>query len=115
MRRGTWQRSIRKYDFGFTIYEVLGFSAPGGRGKIYLTGAERLFSLFTFHSHAQRVFSLGSQWALVGISLLYRERYPRLSGADVGGSGFGAAAAIQGGGDDTASVAGAFTAGVEGF
>ena len=41
------------------------------------SGAERLFSLFTFHSHAQRAFSLGSQWARVGISLLYRERYPR--------------------------------------
>ena len=118
MLRGTWQRSIRKYDFGFTIYEVLGFSAPGGRGNwnsqarsgcfhfspftrarsasfhdgrvgfpnacgkggyevllgtisgcagrypccawtIYLTGAERLFSLFTFHASAEREFSRG--------------------------------------------------------
>ena len=30
---GGQQCSIRKYDFGFAIYEVLGFSAPGGRGN----------------------------------------------------------------------------------
>ena len=87
---------------------------PEGAGNL---SHRRGAAVFTFHlslARAAGVFT-GVPMGLVGISLLYRERYPRLSGADVGGSGFGAAAAIQGGGDDTASVAGTFTAGEEGL
>ena len=96
----------------------------------WAAGAERAFSPVEvgFFSQGVLVVILLRHWRTISTlrvddilpeagrySGRWPERYPRLSGADVGRSSFGAAAAIEGGGDDTAGVAGAFAAGKEGL